>query len=253
MNAMMIRSIVLVGMCFLAATCGGQASCQNERRTAEILKFAKAKGLPTDSLNVTSLPELRDNFISLRQKAPEASLLAAVCFYSLRRERYGFSGNEVSSVTVDVDDGDVEWYVASSSGEAYALKGFQDATKEFDRMMMDFHADVDSPETAVANFDLYAGVVYGAACRSTIISDDLKLISVAAADFRLRFPLARRDQEFRKWWTSERLKHPALHPPEARKNADNYTISYFTYENGRALERTLSMDRQGRITGESKF
>jgi hypothetical protein len=244
--------VAAVVLC-LPALCDCQTTCQTEKRLGMVVDAIRSSGLSVEELNVTPAPELRDDFMSLRQVPPDVPLLSDLCFYVVRRERYQFRGGEVSAVTVELDSDETGWYFGSSSRAVYSLKGFGSASLEFNRMMGDLHARIDGPETALMFFDLYLKVVYGQTLRARIVADPLKLIAVAADDFRLRYPAANREQEFKKWWASERLKAPTLSQPRAQRVADGYQVSCFVYKEGRVYAQTILIGSTGRVSGELDF
>jgi hypothetical protein len=215
---------------------------------ADIVKAVVSEKTGTESMNLVPTPELRDDVISLEQDFAGHLLLSDLCFYKFVPERYALNGAEISAVTVQLDDDDAEYFVASSAERVYFLHGFESSPSSFNRLMLDLHVKVDNPDKAMSIFNFYSKVVYGNAFRERIVGDRLHLISLAAEDFRLRFPSAVRDQEFRKWWESRRFKSIAVRPPQVRKAEGRYEINYFYYKAGDIHPVSLLVDPNGQVS-----
>jgi hypothetical protein len=199
-------------------------------------------------MSLAPVPELRDDFISFELDFPGESVHEDLCFYVLTPERYQLDGNQVSSVTVQFDKEDPNLYAASTGNQVYLLHGFGSSALNFNRLMVDLHIEVNSPERAISVFNFYSKVVYGGIFRSKIVGDDLQLIAVAAEDFRLRYSSANRYREFRKWMSSEEYLRKGVRPPQARKVKDRYEIKYVYYEEGRLHPVTIVVGPNGEVS-----
>jgi hypothetical protein len=227
-----------------------QSTCVDEERQAAAVRALRAQLHFDFPLQASPVPSLTDNIISLETKGrpPEAEA-HLVSFYKMVPASYQLEGNKVVAETIELDN-DREWLAAVSHGDdsIYLLEGSNDPVTEFKRLTKDLHLQVADESAALGVFDFFLKVTRGEEFRSHVVTDEMKLESVALEDFRLRFATAKRRAAFSSWWASvpETMKK-TLRPPRASPVQDGFDVQYFFYSMGKVWSQNLFVRRDGTV------
>ena len=243
-----LSTLSIILMLTSAAHCWAQDPCLAEGRLKAVLEKARIHGTETGSLSLTTEPGLRERYISFELDFHDRLIIQGVCAYKLTPEHFHFTGNSVPTMTVDLDSSEPELYVISSAHKVYLLGGFATGSAEFNELMTDIGLDVDSAAKAMSVFDFFSLSVFGQDYRSRILGDNLKLLSVAAEDFRIRFPAVRRDEEFQKWWDSIKARRTAIAPPRAYLSGRRFEIKFDFYDLGSIRRRLVFVGLDGKVS-----
>jgi hypothetical protein len=229
-----------------------QGACADHQGKAAAVGAVQAQSHSDLPLQAIPLPTLMDDVISLETKGLPRALGAdvhVVSFYKVIPSSYQLEGNKVVGETIELDNYR-EWLVAISRGNGvvYLLEGSTDPITEFNRFARDLHLQVADQNAALGIFDFFLKVVRGQQFRSQVVTDEMKLESVALEDFRLRFPTAKRRARFSLWWAgvSESTKK-ALLPPKANPVKNGFNVQYFLYSQGNISSQNLTVNADGTV------
>jgi hypothetical protein len=139
--------------------------------------------------------------------------------------------------------------VALGAGEvAFPLNGFAESTAGFNKMMQSLRIKVSDTDTAHVVFDLFLRAARGEEIRSRVISDDMKLQSVALDDFRSRFPASKRRAAFDAWWRKmPTTTRSTLKPPQVYATAGGFEVKYVLYDHGALRQEKLKIYADGTV------
>lgn len=244
-----VLSVYLVLLC-PAGPC--QSPCAEEQRQAAAVGAVRTQTHSDLVLKAALLPTLTDHVISLETKRlanSRGTELHIVSFYRIIPSSYQLEGNKVVGEIVELDNYR-EWLVAIShhNDEIYLLEGSTDPIAEFNRLAKDLHLQVTDADGALDIFDFFLKVARGEQFRSHVISDEMKLESVALEDFRLRYPIIKRKAAFNSWWAglSEKTKHEFV-PPKAGPVQNGFNVEYFFYSQGKISRQNLTITGNGTV------
>lgn len=251
-------AISLVCLALLCPTGPCQSSCADEQKQAAAKGVVRAQLHSDLPLQVTQLPGLTDDVISLETNGLAHALgtnVHIVSFYKVVPSSYQLEGNKLVSETVELDNYR-EWLVAVNRNDVtYLLEGSTDPVAEFNSLARDLHLQVVDANAALGIFDFFLKAARGQQFRSHVVTDEMKLESVALEDFRLRFPTAKRRAAFSSWWAgvSENTKK-TLSPPRASPLKNGFDVQYFFYSQGNLSSQRLTVNSDGTVAeGKSKI
>jgi hypothetical protein len=227
-------------------------SCPDQEGNAAVTRFVDSESKAGVPLYGEHLPDLNDALISLVTRGLTSPLNAEVPpinFYKVTPAGYQLRGNKVVGESVQLDN-ESEWIVAvdCQKDRKFLLEGSADPFASFNDLARDFHLRVADTETALSVFDFFLQVARGSRFRSGLVSDEMKLDSVALEDFRLRFPAAKRRAAFNEW----RARIPAavrriLAPPRVVALRSGFEVQYFSYIQGTVYSESLTVNTDGTV------
>ncbi len=226
------------------------ASCINASKDvlAIVHKDLDAKSA---SLQVTSLPALRQAFTALQVSASSVypTAVRQIEFCEITVSLFDVRDGQVAGTTLFVDRDPPKWLMGvAPDGNTFMLSGFSDPEKGFNELIGAAGLEVRSPDLASEVVDFYLRVTGGEDLRESVVVDDMQLQSAALTDFRKRYPLAQARTLYARWWTgmSPALKK-ALHRPKTTAEENEFETQFFRYQYGQVLEETVTISRHGAV------
>lgn len=251
---------VLGGGFLCAHISNAQSMCSRPDDGGEILRAVVAQGgsslTARSGLLATPVPALFQDTISLETNGNPrpGDRITPICFYSVTVPAYQLDGNAIESVSVQLDD-QREWIAAINlkSHSVYLLAGSRDPVAGFNGLMRDLHLHVTDSDAADAVFDSYLAMARGDHFRQHVVTDEMKLESLALEDFRLRSPQSESRQAFERWWnaTSNGARRWVV-PPQTLSVHDGYIVRYFVYDRGSVRRQDIHVQSDGTVREESE-
>jgi len=243
--------LLLLAGSFACSSSRGQ-SCPDQAESVAVVRFVDAEAKAGIPLYAEQLPGLREAVISLTTRGLASALNADVPpveFYRVVPASYELRGSKVVREAVQLDNGS-EWIVAVNCQKArkLLLEGSREPLAAFNEMIKDLNLHVADAETALGVFDFFLQVTRGSRLRWGVVSDEMKLESVALDDFRLRFPETKRKAAFSAWWAGVPIAvRKALAPPKAAPLRNGFNLEYFSYSEGIVSAQSLTMSVDGTV------
>ena len=250
--------LYLLLSCF-ASNVDGNASMQDDscactRQEAEsvgiVRKQVEDKKAP---LVAERMSELTDEALDLR--LPEGISIPTMFFYKVLYASHIVEGNKTIGRHVELDNHS-EWIVAldCKSDQTFLLEGAEDPVAEFNKLAQFLRLQANDTDAALDIFNFFLKVAWEQEFQSSVV-DEMRLESLALADFRMRLPRAQGRAAFNKWWNSipEGVKSNLSYPKVTTMKNGAFEVHYFSYHEGTVSRRSVIVDRYGSVAlGESK-
>lgn len=239
-----------------SASSFGQNICESEEIKEAVRRNAHLSSAVKIPLLVTALPKLKEDLIRImiEEIGNESRKVQHIEFCEVMPAIYDIQNGIIVSETVELDN-DSAWIVATGLNRStYLLAGFSSPHSSFNQLTKDLGIKVDNPETALEIFDLFLKTARGQQFRFAVVADKMKLQSIALEDFRLRYPIAKRQAAFDRWWKGVPLNlKERLISPKVRSEDNGFRITYYRYSKGSVLEESVFISNQAVVhDGASK-
>ncbi len=203
-----------------------------------------------EPLRTVPIPSMSDSVVFLATRgltSPIGAKVPTITFYRVEPASYQIDSGKVVGVALDLNVDRWLVAVALDDGATYLLQGSHDPVKAFNQLISDqLHLDVEDDERALHVFFLFWQASHGDL--RSLVSDELRLESVAAEDFRSRFSAKTSVSAYREWVNRFPMNlRRKLAPPIVVRVMKGFEVRYFCYDSGSIYQQTLHISVNGTV------